>query len=144
MILWLHLVGAMVWVGGHLILSLAYLPTAWLTQNIDDLKGFEERYEKIGLPALVLQVVTGLSLAYERYPDPSLWLQVTAPRIRVVAIKHSLLFATLLLAAHARLRIWPTISIRSLPVFSMHVVLVTILALAFMSAGLGFRMGWLS
>ncbi len=59
---WLHVVGAAVWVGGHLVLLGRYLPQAWRAGRLDLLREFERRYEGLGLPALALQVGTGLLL----------------------------------------------------------------------------------
>ena len=59
---------------GHLILSLVVLPKALRNHDLKDLMAFEEQFEKIGMPALVLQIITGLWMAYRMIPDVSLWL----------------------------------------------------------------------
>ncbi|MBA1271828.1 hypothetical protein G7026_00530 [Pseudomonas azotifigens] len=71
MLLFIHLLGASVWVGGHLVLLLGVLPGALWRRDVEVVRGFERRYERVGLPALGLQVVSGLWLA-------SLWLPPTA------------------------------------------------------------------
>lgn len=53
-ILILHLLGATVWTGGHLILTLVVLPKALSSRNIDGLMQFEQLFERVGMPALVL------------------------------------------------------------------------------------------
>ena len=55
-----HLLGATIWTGGHLILSLVVLPKALLKQDIDVLLQFEAQFEKVGMSALCVQVGTGL------------------------------------------------------------------------------------
>ncbi len=142
MTIWFHLFGATIWVGGHLVLALVILPNAWRTKSLQSLQEFETLYEKIGIPALILQVVTGLWLAYERSPQLSRWIDFTTPTLRVIPIKLSLLLLTVLLAIHARFWIWPSLTLKTLPIFSLHVGVVTILAVALMTLGLGFRLGW--
>ncbi|MGH7874191.1 MAG: hypothetical protein ACREQO_18470, partial [Candidatus Binatia bacterium] len=60
----LHLIGASVWIGGHLVLAATILPRALRHRAPTIILDFEKGFERIGLPALVLQVVTGLLLAY--------------------------------------------------------------------------------
>jgi uncharacterized membrane protein len=57
-----HLLGACVWVGGHLILSLSVLPKALKAKNTKVITEFENSFEKIGIPALLIQVLTGVFL----------------------------------------------------------------------------------
>lgn len=60
----LHLLGATVWVGGHLVLLITVLPKALRDRNPHPVLEFEKPFERIGIPALVLQVITGLWLAH--------------------------------------------------------------------------------
>ncbi len=53
-ILLLHLLGAAIWTGGHLVLALGILPQALKTRDPKLLLAFERVYERIGLPALLL------------------------------------------------------------------------------------------
>ena len=46
-----HLLGATIWTGGHLILSLVVLPKALLKHDIDVLLQFEAQFEKVGMSA---------------------------------------------------------------------------------------------
>lgn len=75
-ILILHLLGATVWTGGHLILTLVVLPKALLSQNIDGLRQFEQLFERIGMPALVLQIITGFWMAYQLLPNIAAWFKL--------------------------------------------------------------------
>ncbi len=63
-LLFLHLIGASIWLGGHLILALKILPPAWRARDPAPIRAFEERYEALGLPALLLQVITGIWLQH--------------------------------------------------------------------------------
>jgi putative copper export protein len=58
---------ATTWTGGHLVLSIVVLPPVLKERSPSELLRFESVYDKIGMPALVVQVVTGLMLA-QRLP----------------------------------------------------------------------------
>ena len=62
-LLFLHIISATAWNEGHLFLSLAILPRAFKEQSTEELKQFESAYERVGIPALLIQVITGLWLA---------------------------------------------------------------------------------
>ena len=59
----MHVLGATVWVGGHLILSIGFLPIALKRKDIMIIKNFEHHYERVGIPALLIQVVSGIWMA---------------------------------------------------------------------------------
>lgn len=136
-----HLLGASIWVGGHLILVFAYLPRALRTKELGALQAFEARFERVGIPALVLQVLTGLWLAWNYVPDVGRWFAFEDPFGRVVGIKLSLLLATGLLAADARLRIIPRLTRDNLGSLAWHIVPVTLVAVALVVFGALFRFG---
>ncbi len=142
-VLILHVLGATIWAGGHLVLSLTVLPRALRNRDPQVLLDFEEGYEKIGMPALVVQVVTGLWLAHRLVPDVGDWLSFSTIAARYVAYKLILLLLTLLLALHARLRLIPNLTERNLPVLAGHVIGVTVLAVLFVLVGVGLRTGGL-
>jgi len=139
----LHLLGAAVWVGGHLVLSLAILPRALRARDPSIVRGFESGYERIGVPALVLQVITGLWLAYRSSPDVAGWVYPSTPQAKFILVKLTLLAFTVALAAHARLRITPRLDSNTLPVLAWHVVMVTLAAVAFLVFGVAIRTGGL-
>ncbi|MBF3283866.1 copper transporter, partial [Pseudomonas aeruginosa] len=51
-LLFLHLLGAAIWVGGHLVLALGILPGALRRRDPQAIRAFEQVYERIGIPAL--------------------------------------------------------------------------------------------
>ena len=108
----LHVLAATIWVGGHLVLSLTILPRALRRGDPDIIRDFEEGYERIGIPALLVQVVTGLWLAHRLLPYPGRWLAFDTPIGSLIGLKLLLLLATVLLALHARFRIIPSLSER--------------------------------
>ena len=139
----LHLLGAVVWVGGHLVLALAILPRALRAGDPSILREFEAGYERIGIPALLLQVITGLWLAYQWSPDVAGWFYPSTPQAKFILVKLTLLAFTVGLAAHARLRITPRLDRNHLPVLAWHVVMVTLAGVAFLIAGVAIRTGGL-
>ena len=136
-----HLLGATIWTGGHLILSLVVLPKALKAQELAGLMAFEEQFEKIGLPALVLQIITGLWMAYRLLPDVSLWFGFDNDLSVLITTKLVLLAATFLVALHARFTVIPTLSVARLGFFALHIMAVTLLSVSFVVVGSLFRTG---
>jgi putative copper export protein len=139
----LHLLGATVWVGGHLVLCLSVLPRALRAGDPGPVREFEGGFERIGIPALLLQVVTGLVLALRWAPDPATWIWPTTPAAALVRLKLMLLAATILLAVDARLRLVPRLDAARLPALAWHIVAVTAIAVAMLVVGVGIRTGGL-
>lgn len=137
--LFLHLLGASVWVGGHLILVAVVLPRALKARSVDGLREFEGQFERIGIPALVTQVVTGVWLATDLVA-PSLWFD-GSPLARAVLIKLGLLLLTAILAVDARLRIIPKLKPENLVGLAFHIIPVTVVSVLFVLVGLLFRYG---
>src|SRR6266508_6610332 len=103
----LHLLGAAIWVGGHLVLSLSVVPRSLRTHDPAIIREFESGFERVGIPALLVQVVTCLWLAYHWVPDLTGWFFPSTPAARLVLLKLALLAATVALAVHARFRVIP-------------------------------------
>lgn len=135
-----HLLGATVWTGGHLVLCLSVLPGALRLRDAEPVRRFENAYERVGLPALLVQVASGLGLVHVLVPSPAMLL-ADSPVTRLVWTKLALLAATVALAAHARLAIIPRLDAARLPALAVHIVAVTALAVGFVVAGSGLRTG---
>lgn len=140
-LLFIHLLAGSIWVGGHLVLALSLLPEAMTKRDPELINGFERIYERIGLPALIVQVLTGAWLALQLQPEIATWLDWRDPLSLTISLKLACLAATIALAVHARLAIIPRLSPASLPTLGAHIVAVTALALAFVWLGLAFRYG---
>lgn len=136
-----HLIAAAIWVGGHLLLALSVLPSALKYADVNAITEFEARFERLGLPALAAQIVTGLALALHIRPDIGGWFSFEDPIARAILAKLGLLVATILLAAHARLTIIPKLDATRLPALGIHIAAVTLLSVAFVLTGLAFRLG---
>lgn len=141
-LLFAHVLSATIWTGGHLVLAAVVLPRALRRRDPSVLSEFESAYERLGLPALLIQVGTGLWLAHRLSPHPADWLRLDDPASRGIAAKLILLLLTVLLAADARLRLIPRLSKDNLTALAWHIVPVTILSILFVAAGVGLRAGW--
>src|SRR4051794_1389691 len=86
----LHLLGASVWIGGHLVLATTLLPRALRHREPSIVLDFEKGFERIGLPALLLQVITGLLLASHWLPEVSAWLTLDSNVSIYIATKLAL------------------------------------------------------
>ncbi|CAM4114523.1 copper resistance protein CopD [Cytophagaceae bacterium 50C-KIRBA] len=139
-LLLLHLIGACIWVGGHLLLSLQIVPKALLNKDIQLIQHFEKNYEPIGIPSLVVQIITGVWMSIIQYGIQFSW---DNPIQRNIIIKLSLLVLSLVLALHARIFIIPKLSVNKLPLMVLHIRFITLVALLMVFFGLQFRFGGL-
>ena len=139
-ILVLHLIGAAIWVGGHLVLAAAILPRAWRDRRAAPVQDFEQRFEVVGLSALGVQIATGLWLAHHLLGSPANWFAGN-PVARAVQLKLALLLATLLLALSARRRVLPRLTDETLPRLGWHILGVSVAAVGFVVAGAMIRFG---
>lgn len=137
----LHVLAATVWTGGHLVLALTVLPRALRQRSPQLLLEFEQRYERLGMSALAVQVATGLWMALQLVPDWGQWFAPATPIARGVAFKLMLLAGTALVALHAQLRVIPRLNAATLPLMAWHVAAVTLLAVGFVLVGVAFRYG---
>lgn len=125
------------------MLALAVLPRVLKEKSPQRLLEFESAFERIGKPAMLIQIVTGLLLAHRLLPDISLWLDWSNPISRVIAIKFILLTLTILLAVDAKLRVLPKLSQQNLWDMALHIIAVTLLSIIFVIVGVSFKTGWL-
>lgn len=142
-ILLFHILGATIWTGGHLVLTLSILPKVIKKKDPEELLKFEPGYEKIGIPALIVQVITGIWLAHNMMPQINEWINFTNPVSRLILLKISLLLVTVLFAADARLRVFPKLTQNNLRSLSLHIIFVTIVSVLFIIVGVSFRTGLL-
>ncbi len=139
-LLLLHLIGACIWLGGHFILSLQIVPKALVKKDVQLIQQFEKIFEPIGIPSLVIQIITGVWMAIFQYGIQFNWDNAIQ---RNIIIKLSLLVLSLLLALHARIFIIPKLSLVNLPMMVLHIRFITLVALLMVFFGLQFRFGGL-
>ena len=137
----LHLLGAAIWTGGHLILALVILPKVLSSRNLDALLQFEQQFEKIGMPALAIQIITGLWMAHNILPNVGAWFAFDNDISILIGIKLILLLMTATVAMHARFWVIPRLSADNLNGFAVNIVLVTLLSVTFLVVGTLFRTG---
>lgn len=135
----LHVLGATIWLGGHLILSLRVLPKALKYKDENLIRSFEQAFEPVGLPALLLQIITGLWIAFVQH-DLN-WFSFSTAQNTVVSLKLILLILTLILAIHARLFLIPRLNPENLNSMAFHIILITIIAVFMVYLGVQFRFG---
>ncbi len=136
-----HLLGAAIWVGGHLVLCLGILPEVLKKKDPEILLSFERKYEKIGLPALLVMVVSGVWMAYQFGFGVSEWFHFSNPVETVVSLKLLLLFITVIFALSANFLVLPKLSAEKLPLMAFHIVSVTLLGVAMLVLGSFVRYG---
>ncbi|MBL1210917.1 CopD family protein [Geminocystis sp. GBBB08] len=138
-----HVLGATIWTGGHLILTLGYLPMALKQKNPEIIYQFEEKFEPIGLIALGIQIITGLWLANFYIPLGENWLNYNEPMTRNILVKLCLLLITLILSIDARFRIIPNLNQENFLDLVFHILAVTIIAISLIIFGITIRFGGL-
>lgn len=155
-LLFFHLLGASVWIGGHIYLVLIVVPNALKQHNPQALLNFEQGFEKLGMTALITQVITGLTMANQLLPS---WSQLFNPFPNVsqdisilITLKLTWLIYTILTALSAQLLVIPrlkqalqaeniAVSQKYFKIFIAHISLIMLLGLAFLVTGVLFRTG---
>ncbi|NRP14117.1 MULTISPECIES: CopD family protein [unclassified Aliiroseovarius] len=141
LVLVVHLLGAAVWTGGHIVLATTVLPRALKARDPGILLRFEQGYERVGMPALLAQVASGLWLAHAFVPDIGDWLRFSDPASTGIGVKLVLLAITAGFAVNARFRVIPTLSPDTLPLMGWHIRAVTTLSVLFVLTGAFLRTG---
>ncbi|WP_219339978.1 CopD family protein [Spartinivicinus marinus] len=142
-VLLLHILAATIWTGGHIVLAVVVLPKVLKNRSPEQLLDFESVYEKIGMPALIIQVATGIWLAFNLVPGFSLWFDLSNPVSKVILAKLILLGLTVGFALDARFRVIPSLNSDSLVDMAWHIIPVTIFSILFIVVGVSFKTGWL-
>ena len=135
----IHILAATIWIGGHLIIATIYLPRLHRGDH-RSLQQFEEGYERIAIPALLVAALTGLYMGLQWAPLTEWFTFKGKPGI--LGVKATLFTATLLLSLDARLRIIEKARKRgSIPVLdlTLHILGVTAIAIGFLVAGWALR-----
>lgn len=139
----IHLLGATIWVGGHILLSVVILPQVWKEKSVEKLFNFESRYEWFGMPALFLMILTGIRMAYIYNVKLSTWLSFSTPIERVVSLKLCCLIGIFILALSAQFYVLPRLKtdIKKLPLMTFHILTVTTLSIVMLILGSFVRYG---
>lgn len=141
LILLFHILAATIWTGGHLVLATTVLPRALKARSPEILLSFENGFEKIGMPALVIQIASGLWLAYQQVPEVAEWFSFSDFAVTMIALKLGALALTAGFAISARFFIVPNLRPETLRLFAWHIVSVTLLSVLFVVFGVGIHTG---
>ncbi len=143
LLLVIHLICATIWVGGHLYLVVSILPGVLKRKDAKRLLSFEKSFEPLGIPALLLLVITGLWMAIQFGVGFTDLLHFTNPIERTISLKLLLLAATVLLALSAQIRVLPKLrkAPDRLPEMALHAIGVTALGIAMLVLGSFVRYG---
>ena len=139
LVIFLHIICATIWTGGHLILTLTFLPKALKKKDFTIIEQFESKFERIGIPALLILVITGIYMTTV-YTTNFFAFDFSDHYNKHVYIKLILLLCTIALAVHARFVLIPK---RDLKPLSYHIILVTLLSVVFVFVGFSVRSGGL-
>jgi putative copper export protein len=142
-ILIIHLLAATIWVGGHLILLLRYVPKAIKTKSLDELSVFRKNFEPVGMPSLFVLIVTGIIMAYDYNVTIEKWFLFENAIEKIVSIKLILLFISLTLAFITIKFVLPSIDKLSPFLLYFIIFLVTSIAVTMLILGSLVRVGGL-
>jgi len=136
-----HLLAATIWVGGHLFLSIRFLPEAIKTKEVSIIKNFKDKFEPIGMPALIILILTGIAMAYDYDVTFTKWFSFSNGIEKVVSLKLILLFITITLAVNAQLFLFPKLTSKNLPKAALQIILVTLIGVTMLILGSLVRIG---
>lgn len=142
-ILIIHLLAATVWVGGHLILLLRYVPKAIKSKSLEELSSFRKNFEPVGMPSLFILIITGILMAYDFDVTIDKWFLFKNSIEKIVSIKLVLLFISLTLAFITLKFILPSINKISPYILYFIIFLVTTIAVTMLILGSLVRRGGL-
>ena len=144
LILILHLIAATIWVGGHLVLAIGYLPKALKRKDFSYIGNFEKTYEPIGMPSLAVLVITGILMAYDYNAGLSSWFSFATPIERVVSLKLICLLTSICFAISAQTRVLPKLrkgQLNKLSEMAVHIICVTLIGVVMVVLGSLVRIG---
>jgi|SRR5690554_1679059 len=141
LLLVIHLICAAIWVGGHLFLVFRILPKAIKEKDVSGLKNFKKSYEPLGMPSLLILVITGVWMAYNYNVKFSMWFSFSNAIERVVSVKLILLLCTICLAIIADRFIFPKLNEKNIYKASIFITTVTLIGVAMLVLGSFIRFG---
>jgi len=141
--LFLHILFASVWCGGYLIYSIAFLPKALKEKDANIIKSFESSFGRLGLIALVLQLVTGILLSFRYIPNFFDWFSFSYYVPVNITLKLILIVITLFLVHYLKLVVFPKTSNDNMKAAAFYIILTAVIAVGLVLIGTSFRFGGL-
>lgn len=142
-ILIFHLLAATVWVGGHLFLSIRYLPEALKKKDASVLVNFKDKFEPVGLPSLLILLITGILMAYHYDVTFTKWFSFSNGIEKIVSTKLLLLFISVGMAINAQLFVFPKVKSENLRPVAFQIITITVIGVAMLVLGSLVRIGGL-
>lgn len=143
LVLLLHLLAATIWVGGHLILLLRYVPKAIRTKKLDEISFFRKNFEPVGIPSLIVLLITGIIMSYDFGVSIDQWFSFQNPIEKVISIKLLLLIFSIMMAISAVKFIFPKLRDKPTTLLYLLITVVTLIAVTMVVLGSLFRIGGL-
>lgn len=135
----LHVLAATIWTGGHLALVFMYLFPAIKEKNLSELLKFEDKFGIIGIPSLVILVITGLYQSYTFEPDLTNWFNFSNHISAHFSAKIIMILGIVALALDMKFRVMKQ-KIPNVFSFSWHILTVTFLSVLLVITGLSIRL----
>ncbi len=139
----LHILGACIWVGGHLVLMAVVLPRAFARREPGRIIEFEQGYGRLGLAALLVQLSSGLWLALRWTGGVRELVIEPSPLARLILLKLALLGLTLFVGGAAYHSVLPRVARGEMRPFAAFAGLTTLLAIILLVLGVVIRTGGL-
>lgn len=139
----LHLLGAAVWIGGHVVLVTMALPAARHENRIDPLARFERGLGRLGLVALAVQIATGFWLAHKWLGSWSAVLESPTPRAHLILSKLAVLVLLVVAVGYRYHALLPNLKPERMGRYAAMAWIATALAVVLLIQGVGIRLGGL-
>lgn len=137
----IHLIAATIWIGGHLTLSIVFLPVALRKKEPLIILNFEKKFEPLGISSLVALIITGIWMPYDFGITYQSWFHFSGSLEKVVSIKLVLLMLTFVLALYTQIYVIPNLNKYNLNKIAFSIISVTVIGLSMLILGSTIRYG---
>ena len=137
----IHLIAATIWIGGHLTLSIVFLPVALRKKEPLIILNFEKKFEPLGISSLIALIITGIWMAYDFGITYQSWFYFSGSLEKVVSIKLVLLMLTFVLALYTQIYVIPNLNKYNLNKIVFSIISVTVIGLSMLILGSTIRSG---
>ena len=141
LLLIIHLIAATIWIGGHLTLSIVFLPVALREKEPQIILNFERKFEPLGISALIALVITGIWMAYDFGVSYESWFNFIGSLEKVVSIKLLLLMLTIILALYTQIYVIPNLNKYNINKIAFSIISVTLIGITMLILGSTIRYG---
>ncbi len=137
LLLIIHLICATIWVGGHLYVATIIIPSILKKRDAKRLLDFEKSFEPLGMPSLLILIITGVWMMYQYGVTFSDLFSFSTPIETAISLKVLFLLATVALAISAQSWVLPSVrkSPKRIPIVAGHVIMVALLGVALLTVG---------